>query len=211
MKRIYFVRHGESLANAGGITMENAAIPLSEQGQRQAEAVADLLPREPALVLVSPMLRTQQTAEPYCRRRGAQPTVQPTLAEFSMICATLIAGFSGEQRRPVAEAYWADADPWKRLGPNADTFIEFDARVGDFIDLMPELPDGTVIFGHGIWFALLQWRLLGMRSQDAPGMKAFRHFQQGFSVPNCAVFCLRWQGLRWSTERVAHAESSRAL
>ena len=32
MKTIYFVRHGESVANAGGITIPNAKIPLTEKG-----------------------------------------------------------------------------------------------------------------------------------------------------------------------------------
>jgi len=44
MKTITFVRHGESTANAGGITMAQAEIPLSDLGTQQAIALAPLLP-----------------------------------------------------------------------------------------------------------------------------------------------------------------------
>lgn len=195
MKRILFVRHGESVANAGGVTMENAAIPLSDHGRRQAEAIAEWLPGNPALVLVSPMLRAQQTAAPYCRRHGVQPAIQPLLAEFSVICPTLIAGLSGDQRRPHVESYWAAANPNQRMGPGADTFHEFDSRVSRFVERLPDLPDGTRVFGHGLWFALLLWQLQSRPksrpTMDAAGMLAFRRFQQALSIPNGAAFSLQ--------------------
>jgi len=60
------------------------------------------------------------------------------------------------------------------------------------------LPDSTVIFGHGIWFGLLLWRLLGYSAGDASGMRSFRHFQLGFPMPNCAVFTLtQVEGAHW--------------
>ena len=36
LRTLYFVRHGQSLANAGGVTMPNAEIPLTDLGQRHA-------------------------------------------------------------------------------------------------------------------------------------------------------------------------------
>lgn len=198
MKQIIFVRHGESVANAGGITMEHAAIPLSDRGWRQARQVAEHLPAAPGLVLVSPMVRTQQTSEPYCQLHQVQPRTLPVLAEFSVVCPSLIPGLSGEQRKPFVASYWDDADPHRRLGPGADTFLEFAGRVEAFKQQMPELPDRTLIFGHGIWCGLLIWRLLGYSADDVQGMRRFRRFQQGLPMPNCAVFVLTWGGSKWS-------------
>ncbi|MGH8447583.1 MAG: histidine phosphatase family protein [Solimonas sp.] len=198
MKRVIFVRHGESVSNAGGITMENAAIPLSERGRRQAVAIAECLPASPSLVLVSPMIRTHQTAEPYCGKLGMQPVPDASLAEFSMVCPSLIAGLSGEQRKPFVEAYWADPDPERRLGPDADTFLEFHGRVREFAGAMSKLPDVTVVFGHGIWFGLLLWHLLGYNAGDAQDMRSFRRFQQGLPMPNCALFHITGNGSHWS-------------
>ena len=60
---IYFVRHGESELNAKGIH-QVATTPLSETGQKQAEAVANRLSHLPIeAVVASHYTRAQQTAE----------------------------------------------------------------------------------------------------------------------------------------------------
>lgn len=65
MKSIYFIRHGESVANAGGVTMRHDLIPLSEIGLAQAQTIPDKLQIEPSLILVSNFIRTHQTAKPF--------------------------------------------------------------------------------------------------------------------------------------------------
>lgn len=126
-RTILYVRHAESVANAGGVTLPNNEIPLSEDGQRCAFELAERLPAAPALVL------------------------------------------------------WEEPDPHRRAGPQADTFMEFQGRVRRFIDeRLDELPDGTVIFGHGIWCGMLRWQLEENRVEDAGGMLAFRRISRGF-------------------------------
>ena len=201
MKTITFVRHAESVSNAGGVTMPHDAIPLSDLGHQQAKILATLIDVVPTTILVSSMTRTHQTAAPFSERFSMRPKVHPGLNEFSVIDPSLIAGLVGAQRKPFVKAYWDDADPNRRLGVNADTFAEFDARVGSFLDEMDSLPDSTVIFGHGIWFGLLFWRLLGYSVSDGDSMRAFRRFQIGFPMPNCAVFTLvHVDGKRWSVQ-----------
>lgn len=190
MKNITFVRHGESTANAGGITMAQAKIPLSELGKQQVMALAPLLPVQPALILTSGYLRTQQTSKPYCGRVGMTATANPLLNEFSAIDAALIAGMDGAQRKPFMDDYWREPSMTKRMGNDADTFAEFAQRVTAFAQGMDDLPDGTVIFGHGIWIGLLVWQSLGFTCTDDAGMRAFRRFQLGLPMPNCAVYQL---------------------
>jgi broad specificity phosphatase PhoE len=107
-----------------------------------------------------------------------------------VIDPSLIEGLDGAQRQPFTQAYWDDPDPDRRMGREADTFAEFDNRVSLFIEEMALLPDTTVIFGHGIWFSLLTWRLQGHRAEEAEDMRRFRRFQLSVSMPNCAVFSL---------------------
>jgi alpha-ribazole phosphatase len=185
--RIYFVRHGESVSNAGGITMPHADIPLTKRGQEQAMAVADQLPAKPSRVLSSSFLRARETARPYCERVGIAVEVQPLLNEFSALDPAMLEGMNGAQRRPIANAYWAAADVAVRMGRQAETFLEFDARVHAFLRELSTLPDASVLFGHGIWFGLLCWRLAG---RDDPDMRAFRRFQQDMFVGNGSVYLL---------------------
>lgn len=194
MKTITFVRHGQSVANAGGVTMAHDAIPLTPLGQRQATVLADslagALALRPESILVSPYLRAQQTAQPLCEKLGLQAQVHPLMHEFSTLDSAKMAGLTGEQRWPHVQAYWAAADPGLRSGENAETFDEFHARVARFQAELPQLHHGTLCFGHGMWFALLVWRLLGFSADDSRGMSAFRKFQQGLPIPNCAVYQL---------------------
>lgn len=190
MKTVTFIRHAESVANAGGITMSHDAIPLSNLGVLQAQELATALDVKPTAVLVSNFVRTHQTAQPYCERFGIRPEVCSYLDEFSVIDPELIVGMNGTQRKPFVKEYWNNPDPFRRMGIRADTFAEFNTRVLAFVTCMSDLPDSTIIFGHGIWFALLLWRLLGYTVNDAADMRSFRNFQLGLPMPNCAVFTL---------------------
>lgn len=119
-----------------------------------------------------------------------QPVIHSALNEFSCLDPALIQGMVGAQRRPMADAYWQAADPEQRMGEQADTFHEFEQRVTAFMPELDSLPDKTVLFGHGIWFALLTWKLLGFNAREHRGMKAFRRFRSGFPMPNTAVYRL---------------------
>ena len=215
--RIFFVRHGQSTANAGGVTMEHANIPLSPLGLAQARALAGLLDADPPRVLVSQYLRARQTAEPLCERVGCVAEVHPLLHEFSALDPALLQGMTGEQRRPIAAAYWQAADPAVRRGPQAETFLEFDARLAAFVEELPNLPDRTIVFGHGIWFGLLCWKLMGFATDTPQAMRAFRRFQTGLPMPNCAVYVLHgldahtwgWRADEAAMRQVAAIESSR--
>lgn len=178
--------------------MPHAAIPLSDLGHAQARGLAGMLTREPSAVLVSAFVRTRQTAEPYCARVGIRPLECSNLNEFSVVDPALIEGLRGPERKPFVKAFWDAPDPHRRCGVEADTFAEFNSRVGAFQEGMQDLPDAAVIFGHGIWFGLLLWRLLGYSADDLDGMRAFRRFQQGFPMPNCAVFRLTHGANHWS-------------
>jgi broad specificity phosphatase PhoE len=192
LRTVYLVRHGQSASNAGGVTMAHADIPLTELGQRQAQALAPLLPPQPARVWCSKFIRTQATAEPYCQRTGMAPVVHPLLHEFDAIDPALIAGMDGAQRRPVAQAFWAAADPHRRMGAVAETYAEFAERVYRFMATeLPTLPDATVLFGHGTWIGMASWLLLGFDPVQDDGMRRFRRFQQELPMANGAVYCVQ--------------------
>ncbi|CAM5792446.1 histidine phosphatase family protein [Ottowia pentelensis] len=189
LRTLMLVRHGQSLANAGGVTMEHHAIPLTELGRRQTELLAECLPAKPAMICSSPFLRARQSAEPYCVRTGLADQVIDQLHEFDTIDPELFQGMTGGERRPIMDAYWAEGDPDKRMGPRAETFREFAQRVECFrTGAMLSLPDGAVLFGHGMWIGMLTWQLMGFSAGDSLGMKAFRRFQQGLPMPNAAVY-----------------------
>ena len=186
MKTIHFVRHGQSVANAGGKTMPNAQIPLTEQGHDQARKVAGMLPKDTSLILSSEFLRAQQTAHYLAERLNLTVETNPLLNEFNTLCHTLIEDLTGEQRRPIADKYWANADPHLVMGQTAESFIQSSMRVSQFLnEHLHDLPDQTVIFGHGMWFGMLCWQTLGFDYSDSWSMRAFRRYQSNMPMPNC--------------------------
>lgn len=192
LRNVYFVRHGESQSNAGGITMPHADIPLTAAGRLQAIELADRLPARPARILASPFLRAVDTARPYAERTAVAVELRPLLHEFDMIDPALIAGMDQSQRRPISDGFWQQADPRAQLGENAESFTAFAGRVTSFMSgSLVSLPDNTVCFGHGIWIGMLAWQLLGFPVATSDDMRRFRRFQSGLPLPNGVVYVLR--------------------
>ena len=90
-KEIYFLRHGESIANIKGVfagQKENS--PLSEEGRNQAKKVArDLIEKnlKPSKIYVSPLLRTQETLQIIVQEAGLIDTeiiIDERIAEYDM-------------------------------------------------------------------------------------------------------------------------------
>ena len=190
MKTLYLIRHAQSEANAGGISKPERDIALSPLGREQAQALVARLPRSNH-VYVSELRRTHETAAPYCRAHGITPQVLPQLNEFSCLAFDRIRGMDGTARRPLADAYWQRADPLECTGASADSFAAFNQRLSAFLAHYPQLEDGSLLFGHGIWIGLLAWRLLGFSAETAADMAAFRRFQTGLPMPNTAVWQLQ--------------------
>jgi broad specificity phosphatase PhoE len=189
--RIYLVRHGQSQANAGGETLENALVPLTPLGELQARAIAPLLPPSAVTIWSSPFKRTLDTAAPYCARMGRIVATCDDLREFETVDTVQLRGTACEERESVVAGYWMKCDPDHRSGPAAETFREIHERVARARrEFLSGLPDGSIIFGHGMWMALLFWQIWGFASVDRIGMAQFRQFQLGFPTPNAGVYCL---------------------
>jgi broad specificity phosphatase PhoE len=189
--RIYLVRHGQSQANAGGMTLENPLVPLTELGALQARAIAPLLPPTSVAIWSSPFKRALDTAAPYCALMGRSVSIHDDLREFETVDTVQLRGSAGEVREAVVAGYWLKSDPDHRAGPAAETFREFHERVARARHgFLPTLADGSILFGHGMWMALLFWQLWGFASVDRLSMSLFRRFQLGFPTPNSGVYCL---------------------
>ncbi len=170
---------------------------------QQAALFAEMLDVVPTLLLSSTYVRAVATARPFSEKTSRPITPHSLLHEFSTLDAALLQGMTVE-RRPIADAFWNQADPDLRHGPASETFREFSGRMARFESEMPHLPRDTVLFGHGIGFALLSWKLRGFSADDATGMREFRRFQSALPMPNCAVY-----GLEQSVSGVRRLQAKR--
>src|SRR5262245_37165828 len=84
-KQVWLIRHGESVGNAGLATSEPATIPLTRKGIEQTLRLVDSFRQTPSLIVTSPYIRTQQSAEPTIRRFPMVPREQWEVQEFTYL------------------------------------------------------------------------------------------------------------------------------
>ena len=192
MKKIIFARHAESEANAGGISKPNEIVELTEAGLAQAQLLADEWPEQPSQIYVSKFIRTTQTATPLMQKYNMEPVEFAGLNEFNTFGYEFVEGLTGEERLPLAIAYWEEADPDARRGETGQTYNEFCAQVEDFIPTLFTLENNSAIVGHGLWITQLMWQILGFGSRvsDSQSMKAYMKFHMALHVGNTQKFNL---------------------
>jgi broad specificity phosphatase PhoE len=160
--RIWLIRHGETEWSRAGRHTGSTDLPLTEQGERDADAVRDeLADVTPGLVLCSPMLRARDTA----RRAGLVPDeVIDDLREWD---------YGAWEGRTTAEIRDELGDPgwlvWDHPVPAGHTSGEQLDQVAARVDLVigrcaPVLDDGhdVVLVAHGHVLRILTARWLGL-------------------------------------------------
>jgi probable phosphoglycerate mutase len=105
--RLVLVRHGQTTANAEGILdTRPPGQPLTDEGHRQADELAQRLAGEPVVaVYASHALRAQQTARPVAARHGLVAQVLAGVHE--VFIGDLEGGRTPEAHRVLHELYHA--------------------------------------------------------------------------------------------------------
>jgi probable phosphoglycerate mutase len=176
--KILLVRHGQSVANAGGTPPDHITNPLTELGHAQAKAFADGAPCEPTLFLVSPFLRARQTAEPLLQRFPTIPVEEWPIQEFTFLEPSRHKGTNEEQQMPHILEYWERGDPAHLSGPGAESFTLFLDRARHAIQRLARMAPGgcIVVFTHGLLMQAFRLLLLFPKATDRELMANFRRF-----------------------------------
>jgi broad specificity phosphatase PhoE len=113
MTRLFLIRHGEPETAWGGTDDDPG---LSQAGQTQARAAAEMLAgRGPLAIVSSPMRRCRETAAPYAERRGLEPLIDRRVSEVATPAGVgdrrgwLQSNFPW--RDPSARRLWSELDP----------------------------------------------------------------------------------------------------
>lgn len=178
LTRIILVRHGQSLANAGGKTADHITNPLTELGRAQSRDFAERLDCEPTLFITSGFLRAQQTAEPLRQRYPNVPVEEWPIHEFTFLNPSRHKGTSEEDRQHYVDAYWQLDDPAHIDGPGAESFSLFLDRARETIHQLEARDPGgcVVIFTHGYFMQAFRLVLLFPNATDSELMSNFRRF-----------------------------------
>jgi probable phosphoglycerate mutase len=188
LRQVWFIRHGESVANAGGRTKEAGTYSLTERGFRQAEQLAEALPQVPDLIVHSPYVRARQTAEPSIRRFAKTTVEEWPVQEVQYLDPALCVGTTQDERHVLAEEYWRRCDPLA-AAPNAESFVDFMMRTSGALEALALRSEPlTYVYCHGHFMRALVWLLLFRPTElTEMAMRHFRQMMQAYIVYNCAI------------------------
>jgi probable phosphoglycerate mutase len=201
------LRHGQSTGNVSAEAAETAGleaidiperdadVPLSELGRQQAGAVGRWLTEapdgdRPELAVVSPYLRTRQTAELALAGIGIPAVVDERLRDRELGILDLLTSRGVHERLP------AEGERRRRLGkfyyrpPGGESWTDVLLRLRSLLtDLRAEHPDARVLLvGHEAIVLLV--RYLVERLTEAELMAVAR----AETIANCSVSSWRRHG-----------------
>ncbi|WP_034048528.1 histidine phosphatase family protein [Pseudomonas aeruginosa] len=205
MKNVRLIRHGESAANAGEPTRDHASIPLTAKGLEQAQIVAHSHANAPDLIIASPFLRAQATAQATSALYPGATFETWPIHEFTYLAPARCVDTTLAQRRDWVDAYWQRSDPAFSDGVGAESFHDLVARVLHFLDRIAEHSGNEiVVFSHGQYLNTVRW-LLEKKPQEIDGdaMLDWRKYEIANHIPNCQGFSLsrHTDGWNWALVR----------
>jgi broad specificity phosphatase PhoE len=203
MPTVWFIRHGESEANAGLATTSPESIKLTKRGWKQAEHIARAFPTQPDIIVTSPYIRTKETAQPTLERFPASKHEKWQVQEFTYLSPSQYRDTTIAERRPLAHAYWQRLNPAHIDGEGAESFSLFIQRAQQTLTkIFAYKNEFIAIFSHEQFIRAILWiiarRVLQNNIQDiennisAEEMQQFHQFLKAFSMPNGSIAQFTW-------------------
>lgn len=158
-RRIWLVRHGETAYSTEGRHTGWLDIPLTRQGQRQADRLKPILERKKfETVLVSPLQRARQT----CRLAG--------FAERAEVLADMKEWSYGDYEGRLVSEIRAERPGWNiwRDGvPNGETLEQVEQRARRVLEHLGKKRGDALLFAHGHFLRILAACWLEMEVLEA--------------------------------------------
>ncbi len=161
--KIHVIRHAESVANKKTILAGQHDYPLTEKGKKDAEDIAERYAAEyrPNAIYCSPLLRAQQTAQPFRDRLSVPYLLDVRIAEHNL------GVFQG---KTYAEA---EADPlyvtertkrWHWTPENGESYKDIADRLTSFFSSLNSHGGHILIVSHGAAMRIMR----GLLEQTLP-------------------------------------------
>ena len=165
MAKLFFVRHGESVANIQGIYQgQTYDTDLSQLGIKQSQATAgEFYNGKVEQIYCSPLKRTHQTAEIIARKIGLKPKVDRRIIEINH------GDWEGMPKSEIKQVFAQSYHLWKTNPsqvqmPNGENCRDVLNRSLGFIEEMVLLDQNIIVVSHDMVIRLLlaHWKKLNI-------------------------------------------------
>ncbi len=195
VKEVWFVRHGESTGNVGMITGNVKDIELTDNGRLQAVEASSKIITQPDLIVATPYIRTQQTAEPTRTKFATTPFEIWDLQEFTFLDSNLCMNTTREQRVPYSNEYWAKNDPDFIHGFGTESFSNMTGRIKSVFNKIIERDENfTVIFTHGFILRTMITMLDNPTANLKELMEMVKPHTTAPKIANCEIIKTQFEG-----------------
>jgi broad specificity phosphatase PhoE len=151
---LLLIRHGQAVHNLEGRWEGWGTAQLTEEGERQAQAVARRLASwSPPLACLytSPLLRARQTADPIAHRVGTMPIALDGLREIDFGQVSGLTMNALRETMPEVYSRWQDRSDLTFQFPGGEQRLGFFRRVGRVLEeIVAQHPgEPVVVVAHG--------------------------------------------------------------
>ena len=189
---IWFIRHGESEANAGLPTRDPTSTELTATGYQQARSIANICSNTPSLVVVSHHQRTKQTALPTLEKFTLVPEVWE-VHEFTYLAQLHGQTTTKQERSQHVNAYWNMSNPEYVAGDGSESFADFFLRTQRAVHRPLRMREHFImVFSHEQFITAARWLLISGKTYERTDitvdmMISFRQALTTSSFPNGAI------------------------
>jgi broad specificity phosphatase PhoE len=187
---LWLIRHGETEVNRGIWSAKPTESHLTSQGIEQAKKVATALTRQPDLIIFSPLIRTQETADFLLKKWPTTPHQIWPIQEISYLSANRLQTLKPLQRAEEIKGYWEKNDPYYTDGEDAESFATFLQRVEHFNAEILKQKGFVVVIGHEQFLKAYQLGLSHGFLLNSQWMSLFRQEVTNNPIKNGEIFKL---------------------
>ena len=177
MKKIYFVRHGESEGNVGEYS-QGSAVPLTEKGRKQARCVAERLKNIPIdLIITNTNDRARDTSKIINEILKKPLESNELFVERRKPTDILNVRFDDKESKEVQKNIWDNfhVPGWRHS--NEENFDDLKKRAEEVFKFLEERPEQNIlIVTHGFFLRVLL---------------AYLFFSKNMTGKECRAFALR--------------------
>ena len=161
---IYFVRHGQSVANATGLVAGSSDSPLTEAGIAQAQAEAETIAQQSLQfdkIIASPLSRALNTARIITQRIGFD---KDAIITSDLLCERRLGSFEGRSRKELEAAPEAELE-----AAGCEKLTALYERVEEanrFITKQAEGCTNVLVVGHGGFYRMARCVAEGRKPEE---------------------------------------------
>lgn len=188
MKKVYLIRHGESLSNIGEKCMDAYSSELSEYGKKQAMEIPSFFPESIKCIIYSRMVRARLTAEETIKRFPLAMTKSSEIQEFVYLSKNDYVNTSADERKIIKTDYWENSDPYYKISEDSESFCDFLIRVEDFIKEVALINCSPIaVFTHKYFIKGIIWYNFSRTKINYYNPLDFKKFCDSIQIENAEI------------------------